>query len=72
MAGSVYAFTGKGLRKVPIEYFDVNQEEAARSGWISLKKPSQKKEIDMNNIADKLGHSNCGARLQLTFLFPKK
>ena len=31
----VYAFTGKGLRKVPIEYFDVNQEEAARQ-WLDI------------------------------------
>jgi hypothetical protein len=31
----VYAFTGKGLRKVPIEYFDVNQEKSARQ-WLDI------------------------------------
>ncbi len=31
----VFAFTGKGLRKVPIECFDVNQEEAARQ-WLDI------------------------------------
>ena len=32
---SAYAFTGKGLRIVPIKYFDVNQEEAARQ-WLDI------------------------------------
>ena len=31
----VYAFTGKGLREVPIEYFEVNQEDAARQ-WLDV------------------------------------
>ncbi|MCK5307531.1 MAG: STAS/SEC14 domain-containing protein, partial [Zetaproteobacteria bacterium] len=31
----VYAFTGKGLREVPIEYFEANQEEAARQ-WLDI------------------------------------
>jgi hypothetical protein len=31
----VYAFTGKGLREVPIEYFEVSQEEAARQ-WLDI------------------------------------
>ncbi len=30
----VYAFTLKGLRPVPIEYFEANAEEAARQ-WLS-------------------------------------
>ena len=31
----VYAFTGKGLRIVPIEYFGANQEDAARL-WLDI------------------------------------
>jgi hypothetical protein len=31
----VYAFTGKGLREVPIEYFEANREDAARQ-WLDI------------------------------------